>query len=508
MAITRSQQAKQMLQDGGMLVQPGFGGMRQGYRGDAAAAAGAPGTADAGPAGDPGEGPASGQGPASDNRSDFMGSKGKTRGPSNVGNVGSVLSPAAPRLIRNALINQALRKAFGPVGPIVGGVVGAMSRSPRGLPGTSEEDDDTQSFAGGGLAQLDTNRLAVKLLADGGFLGEEDRQAYGLGRIVKKVFRPVKKVAKGVTGAFKKVIKSPIGRTAVALALASTMGPSAGGFFKGLSAAQRAALISATTTAGGQIASGDDLDLKEIGLSAALAYGGSRAFGPKPLGYEASEAALVPSKVSQGATEIGKFGQFSKDVLNPVKDVFEKPGILQSAKDFLTEPSLGRTALAIGVPSVIAGAATAQQPEETLDDEDRGEGLNIPEYRRDPFGNLAIRFRAEGGSTEAKEPVAKKVMPLIDMDGKEKDYRETGGFVDIGRMEKADDVPARLSKNEFVFTADAVRNAGDGSVDKGAEVMYNMMKNLEAGGDVSEESQGLEGARRMFQTSQRLEEVI
>ena len=78
----------------------------------------------------------------------------------------------------------------------------------------------------------------------------------------------------------------------------------------------------------------------------------------------------------------------------------------------------------------------------------------------------------------------------------------------MGRMERADDVPARLSKNEFVFTADAVRNAGDGSVDKGAEVMYNMMKNLEAGGEVSEESQGLEGAREMFQTSQRLGEVI
>ena len=66
-------------------------------------------------------------------------------------------------------------------------------------------------------------------------------------------------------------------------------------------------------------------------------------------------------------------------------------------------------------------------------------------------------------------------MPLI-MDGMEKDYRETGGFVEMGRM-KDDDVPARLSKNEFVFT-DAVRNAGDGNIDKGAEVMYNMMKNL------------------------------
>ena len=110
----------------------------------------------------------------------------------------------------------------------------------------------------------------------------------------------------------------------------------------------------------------------------------------------------------------------------------------------------------------------------------------------------------EGGDAE---PVAKKTMPLLDMGGKEKDYRETGGFVDMGRMERADDVPARLSKNEFVFTADAVRNAGDGDIDKGAEVMYNMMKNLEAGGEVSEESQGLEGAREMFQTSQRLEEV-
>ena len=115
------------------------------------------------------------------------------------------------------------------------------------------------------------------------------------------------------------------------------------------------------------------------------------------------------------------------------------------------------------------------------------------------------RSFAEGGDVE---PVAKKTMPLIDMDGKEKDYRETGGFVDMGRMERADDVPARLSKNEFVFTADAVRNAGGGDIDKGAEIMENLMENLEKGGKVSEESQGLEGARDMFATSQRLEGVM
>jgi hypothetical protein len=97
---------------------------------------------------------------------------------------------------------------------------------------------------------------------------------------------------------------------------------------------------------------------------------------------------------------------------------------------------------------------------------------------------------------------------LMDLGGMEKDYRNEGGFVPIGGQERADDVPARLSKNEFVFTADAVRNAGGGDIDKGAEIMENLMENLEQGGKVSEESQGLEGARDMFATSQRLEGVL
>jgi len=96
---------------------------------------------------------------------------------------------------------------------------------------------------------------------------------------------------------------------------------------------------------------------------------------------------------------------------------------------------------------------------------------------------------------------------LMDLGGMEKDYRDDGGFVPLGGEEKADDVPARLSKNEFVFTADAVRNAGGGDIDRGAEVMENVMKNLEAGGKVSEESQG-QGAEEMFEVSERLSEVV
>ena len=124
------------------------------------------------------------------------------------------------------------------------------------------------------------------------------------------------------------------------------------------------------------------------------------------------------------------------------------------------------------------------------------EGGNDEDHRSDALTELyKPRMMAQEGG-------------LMDLGGMEKDYRNEGGFVPIGGQERADDVPARLSKNEFVFTAEAVRNAGGGDIDKGAEIMENLMENLEKGGNVSEESQGLEGARDMFATSQRLEGVL
>jgi hypothetical protein len=61
----------------------------------------------------------------------------------------------------------------------------------------------------------------------------------------------------------------------------------------------------------------------------------------------------------------------------------------------------------------------------------------------------------------------------------ELDLRAKGGYIPVGIKEKADDVPAMLSKNEFVFTADAVRGAGGGNINKGAQKMYKLMKSLE-----------------------------
>jgi len=218
----------------------------------------------------------------------------------------------------------------------------------------------------------------------------------------------------------------------------------------------------------------------------------------------------------ESARQMYGLGKLVKKVTRTVKKIAKSPlgkaAILGAGTYF----GLGKLKAAenltllqrLGIAGAVAGLPFLSQQEEEEEPLYAGADIADPRFiMANPQRFQNIRTMAEGGSTE-KEPVAKKTMPLLDMGGQEMDLRAEGGFVPIGRMEKADDVPARLSKNEFVFTADAVRNAGDGDVDKGAEVMYNMMKNLEAGGDVSEESQGLEGARKMFQTSQRLEEVL
>jgi len=292
-------------------------------------------------------------------------------------------------------------------------------------------------------------------LADGQ-MDEMGRQMYGLGKLVKEVTRTVKKIA-----------KSPIGKAAL--------------LYTGLGGL-------------GNLASGANFFSNFASPTAFLNKANlANIFSRQGLGNIASRIGLGTMKSVKNPITDTVMRKFTPNMLGK---------ILTSPEGIITATSL-LPLLGLGT-----GDETEEEAKKLIAD---NTGLNFDELR--PQGPL--RLAADGGLMRLgyqeggdAEPVAKKTMPLIDMDGKEKDYRETGGFVDMGRMEKADDVPARLSKNEFVFTADAVRNAGDGSVDKGAEVMYNMMKNLEAGGDVSEESQGMDGARRMFQTSQRLEEVL
>jgi hypothetical protein len=155
----------------------------------------------------------------------------------------------------------------------------------------------------------------------------------------------------------------------------------------------------------------------------------------------------------------------------------------------------------------LAGSSLAQQPGETDDQyasraaRDANVAAYITQYGRgsklyaptfysmekaiDPFAGrntfaaMGGRIGYEQGSMPMGEP-RKNPAGIMELD-----YRAKGGFVPpVGIKEKADDIPAMLSNNEFVFTADAVRNAGGGNVNKGAQRMYGLMKQLEAGGRV------------------------
>jgi hypothetical protein len=105
------------------------------------------------------------------------------------------------------------------------------------------------------------------------------------------------------------------------------------------------------------------------------------------------------------------------------------------------------------------------------------EGLRGP--KRPPMDE--VDYDTIPSPTDKPEGFAQGGLMTLRMGGMpaEMDLRK-GGFVPLGKRERADDVPARLSKNEFVFTAKAVRNAGGGDIRKGAKRMYQIMNQLEA----------------------------
>ena len=264
----------------------------------------------------------------------------------------------------------------------------------------------------------------------------------------------------------------------------------------------------AVQMAGGGIASLDREAFLLGGIAKGLkkAVRGVKKIAKSPIGKMALTAAAIKLGGGLGGLKGKLFGLPGVDEFGGTMGLFGKLGLTEGFGGMM--PTLkGGITLASILPLLVG--KTDEEKDDILKDYYASQKLEPATTARQAGSEFDFyNYNLAEGGTPRKEPVAKKVMPLLDMGGMEKDYRAEGGFVPIGRMEKADDVPARLSKNEFVFTAEAVRNAGDGDVDKGAEVMYNMMKNLESGGDVSEESQGLKGAREMFQTSQRLGEVI
>jgi len=271
--------------------------------------------------------------------------------------------------------------------------------------------------------------------------GQTPRQLYGLGSFVKSVGKAVTGAVKGVAKGVKKAAKSDLGKaalTAAALYYAPAM------------------------------------------------FGGTAGFGP-------------------GSTYRNFFGNVGLPSLT-------------GAKDFFTSGSKGAGMLKVGTAGGILTGLLSQA--EQGDEEAQALTRNIPalkQYLFRSYKNLGYTDEqateltekdtaeyssgaggyAEGGrigfaygdTAEDNAMQASGIMGLPMNENpagvKELDLRETGGFIPpVGVKEKADDIPAMLSNNEFVFTADAVRGMGDGDVNKGAQRMYDMMKKLENGGRV------------------------
>jgi|9_EtaG_2_1085328.scaffolds.fasta_scaffold25100_4 hypothetical protein len=261
--------------------------------------------------------------------------------------------------------------------------------------------------------------------------GQTPRQLYGLGSFVKSIGKTIKKI-----------VKSPIGKAAGLAALTF-----------GIPGTNFAGLMGTKT----------GLGLKNFLGNAFI--GAADPVGTGRLGFDTST--------------LGKF----------------------------LGTGLGKTA-AIVAPSVIGGMLTKEAQEDVEELRKSGDRGLLQGYLRRYYGNLNPRASAEEieefvrtnsaeggrmqyamGSPEENAMQASGIMglPLNENPAgvTELDLRESGGFIPpVGVKEKADDIPAMLSNNEFVFTADAVRGMGDGNVNLGAQRMYDMMKKLENGGRV------------------------
>jgi hypothetical protein len=196
---------------------------------------------------------------------------------------------------------------------------------------------------------------------------------------------------------------------------------------------------------------------KAGGLSTSLKkVGGKKIFGSDLI--LGGEQISVPSKSSQQAIE---------EIQRDKRELgLTKEQVIDKAKDFDYPTSITEE-----------GASTIYDMVEAYQDFPKfaAEGGRIGYARGDSAEDNAMQAAGVMGLPLNQNPAGIT----------ELDLRETGGFIPpVGVKEKADDIPAMLSNNEFVFTADAVRGMGDGDVNKGAQRMYDMMKRLENGGRV------------------------
>ena len=337
-------------------------------------------------------------------------------------------------------------------------------------------------------------QMPRQLRNKGGITNAVPREKYGLGSKLKERFR--------------KLIPNELADVAVAAApFVAPFNPGIAGLMRGIGRFDQRGSISDALKQG------------------ALTYGGGQAV--RMLGGAGFQKGLgVPgdrftTPLSDKRSQAIK-GLFKKKPEDLLKDKKDKPGFLRGA----AEETIGRipvlqnlspkvqekllagtiTSGASALYSYFAGEFEPQRVDETLGEYMARRKERVKSQMRQVMDSYYTPLRNPSYaamSDEEKDNFIDGIVGQTELEGTtdyqgmatggmpvgimrtnkagvmERDYRDKGGFVPVGIKEKADDVPAMLSKNEFVFTADAVRGAGNGSIEKGAQRMYNTMKNLE-----------------------------
>jgi hypothetical protein len=345
----------------------------------------------------------------------------------------------------------------------------------------------------------------------GGYIDQYGRQQYGLGKLVKKITRPVAKV-------LDKIVPNEIKPALpyVAAAMPFMLGPAFS--FGGLSAEVSRAIAAAGANAVSQLsqegAAERGLNPVSLGLSAAGGYLSTPGVGDS-LRAGTIVGNVGDNPITQGMITAGQGIPTSTDLsfLQSAENLAR--GVTSYGADALskgttafqdviggTSADVGKDLITLGkayVPGALTAAGeqaynVAQDAQKKYEQEMLAmnnlasankqqqidyikSAMRTAGFNDDEISSALTRSGfAMGGNVDESGLMSLKMggMPV------EMDFRAKGGFVPIGKRERADDVPARLSKNEFVFTAKAVRNAGGGDIRKGAKRMYQIMNQLEA----------------------------
>ena len=342
-----------------------------------------------------------------------------------------------------------------------------------------------QAVAEGGMGEMSEERIEARF---GGRISN-GREQFGLGSFFKSAGKAISGAVKGVTNAVKSVVKSDLGKAALAAAAIYATG---GGSFFGYTPFPGATPgFSLANLPGGSFLVGTSAgDAASLGTRGIIGQGGLFDLGAGTLFSGASS--LLPSTDTLKTFGLGALAGKFLGGGEPKREDFPDDASYQEAVNRYRAQF--ETALNNPNPQFAAGlypnnpfypqrqAKLMAANGGRIGYQEGGIGDLIKQTTQQEF--FGTPMMAMGGrigyAMGAEVPVRENQAGI-----KELDYRDTGGFVPpIGIKERADDIPAMLSNNEFVFTADAVRNAGGGDENLGAQRMYTLMKQLESGGSV------------------------